>query len=173
MNRALGTLTSRLVGVVVLMADAQQARRLAQGAGSRVRTRLTRRMVAVLGVMTAATVIVASIGVPAMAGPNCPAGYHCVMKDNISDSERHDYFNSDPDFTNDVFRGGTIVVNDRVSAASNSSTAGYESHYYRHVGYRDFLFCVNPNSYVTNLPTGVNDQASSLLLRPTTPISCF
>jgi hypothetical protein len=96
------------------------------------------------------------------------------MKDNLSDNKRHDYLHSDKNFTDDYFSNGGGVVNDRVSAASNSSRQGYEAHFYKDVGYNGgLLFCVNPGSYVNTLPRGVNDQASSMRLRRTTSISCF
>ncbi|QNP74713.1 peptidase inhibitor family I36 protein [Streptomyces roseirectus] len=113
-------------------------------------------------------------GSPASAVPNCPSGHHCAFKNVQGGSQRHDYFNSDPSFTNDLYSGGGGVVNDSVSAASNSSTGGYESHYYRDVNYVGFLFCVNPNRQTDQyLPAASNDKASSLLLRGTTNITCF
>lgn len=122
------------------------------------------------GVLVLGGVLAAS---PAAAGPNCPSGYVCVMKDNLNDNKRHDYLHSDNDFRNDYFSNGGGVVNGNVSAASNSSTQGWESHFYEDIGYQKFLFCVNPGSYVNILPPGVNDHASSMLLRGTTTISCF
>ncbi|WP_416973071.1 peptidase inhibitor family I36 protein [Streptomyces sp. 4F14] len=111
---------------------------------------------------------------PASAASNCPAGYHCVFKDNQGDNQRHNYFNTDNSFTNDSFSNGGGVVNDNITAASNSSTGGYESHYYRDINHVGFLFCVNPGRQTpTYLPSSQNDQASSLLLRGTTSITCF
>ena len=147
------------------------------GTGSRL------KKFAVVGGLTAVaaagSVLAAS---PASAGPNCSAGYHCVFYTDIG-SASHSYFNSDTDFTNDYFTNGA-VVNDNVWSASNSSTGGYESHYYRDTGYAGgLLFCVNPGSYVHSASLsddyirgngiGQRDEASSLRLRPTTTISCF
>jgi hypothetical protein len=134
--------------------------------------------VGVLGLVTAGGVLV---GAPAFAGPNCPAGYHCVMRDSISDNHRHAYFNSDNNFTDDAFTNGGGVVNDNVSAASNSSTGGFESWYYYDAGYVRFAFCVNPGSSVASLPDdghkgngiGLNDEVSSLKLHPSSTTSCY
>ncbi|OXY94022.1 hypothetical protein BEK98_19195 [Streptomyces diastatochromogenes] len=123
---------------------------------------------------------------PASAGPNCPAGYHCAFAGSIEGNSKHAYFNSDSDFTNDTFDYGPdwMKVNDNVEAASNSSTGGYESHYYYDINYGGGLvFCVNPGSSVDyyqlsddGVPgnhNGQRDEASSLLLRGTTTIHCF
>ncbi|MGW4164277.1 hypothetical protein [Streptomyces sp. NPDC004788] len=117
----------------------------------------------------------------ASAGPSCPSGYHCLFEGSIGASV-HNYFNSDADFRDDYFTSGH-VVNDNSWSASNSSTGGYESHYYYDPGYVNLDFCVNPGSSVNyNQLTddgvdgngiGQRDEASSLLLRPTTTISCF
>lgn len=139
------------------------------------------RSVAVLGMAGAVAMAGVPVAAPALAGPNCPSGYHCVMKDNIDDNQVHDYYSSDSNFTNDYFTDDGGNVNDNVSAASNSSTGGYESHYYYNIGYGTFAFCVNPGSYVAGLwddgkkgnGTGLNDEVSSLKLRPTTSVSCF
>lgn len=64
-------------------------------------------------------------------------------------------------------------VNDNTESASNSSTGGYESHYYLNINYDTFLFCVNPGSYVEYLPSGQANLASSLQLTGTTSISCY
>lgn len=143
-------------------------------------TRLA-RVAATVGAAGALAVGSLLVGSPAMAGPNCPSGYHCVMRDDINDDQYHDYFNSDANFTNDSFANGGGGVNDNVSAASNSSTGGYESHYYYNINYGSFAFCVNPGSYAGGLwgdgvagnGVGLNDEVSSLLLRGTTSISCF
>lgn len=117
----------------------------------------------------------------ASAGPSCPSGYHCLFEGSIGSSV-HNYFNSDNDFRNDYFTSGH-VVNDNSWSASNSSTGGYESHYYYDPGYVNLDFCVNPGSYVTHDRLsddfvdgngyGQRDEASSLQLLPTTSISCF
>ncbi|MDN0199921.1 hypothetical protein [Streptomyces sp. S.PNR 29] len=118
---------------------------------------------------------------PASAGPNCASGYHCVYYLGINDSARHSYFDSDTDFRNDTFNqltsrtGGGQTVHNNVASASNSSTGGYESHYYTGVGsdWEGFLFCVNPGSHVDYLPGSLQNRASSLRLRGTTSINCF
>ncbi|MFE4593558.1 hypothetical protein [Streptomyces laurentii] len=118
----------------------------------------------------------------ASAGPSCPTGYHCLFEGGIGTAV-HNYYNSDPDFTNDTFSSGH-GVNDNSWAASNSSSGGYESHYYYDVNYGGGLvFCVNPGSSVDyNQLTddgvdgnhyGQRDEASSLLMRPSTTVSCF
>ncbi|MCZ0989336.1 peptidase inhibitor family I36 protein [Streptomyces diastatochromogenes] len=125
---------------------------------------------------------------PASAGSYCAAGYHCVFWKQLG-TAKHSYFNSDPDFTDDLFEescgeGCYQRVNDDVRSASNSSTGGYESHYYYDINYGGGLvFCVNPGSQVdssqlsTDNVTGNHigqwDEASSLLLRGTTTIHCF
>ncbi|MFF0472945.1 hypothetical protein [Streptomyces sp. NPDC004284] len=117
----------------------------------------------------------------ASAGPSCPAGYHCLFEGSIGSSV-HNFFNSDPNFTDDVFSSGH-GVNDNSWSASNSSTGGYESHYYKDANYVNFDFCVNPGSsvshdqlsddFIDGNGIGQRDEASSLLLRPTTSVSCF
>ncbi|MEU5261591.1 hypothetical protein [Amycolatopsis sp. NPDC021455] len=132
-----------------------------------------------VGATAAASLVAAA---PANAGPYCAAGYHCVFITSLG-SAQHSYFNSDTNFTDDYFTNGSNV-NDNVWSASNSSTGGYESHYYYDINYGGGLvFCVNPGHAVeyTQLTTdgiagnhaGQRDEASSLRLRPTTPISCF
>ncbi|MCX4980613.1 hypothetical protein [Streptomyces sp. NBC_00572] len=118
----------------------------------------------------------------ASAGYMCGAGYHCVFWGNLGDSASHDFYNSDTNFTNDYFSntdstpGSGEVVNDNVSSASNSSTGGYESHYYRDINYGGgLLFCVNPGSqvFMGSLNATQRDSASSLQMRPSTTIHCF
>ncbi|OLF12551.1 hypothetical protein [Actinophytocola xanthii] len=115
-------------------------------------------------------------------GPYCSSGYHCVFWSALG-SASHDYFNSDVNFTDDLLTNGE-VVNDNIWSASNSSTGGYESHYYYDISYGGGLvFCVNPGGAVeyTELTddlvdgNGVaqRDEASSLRLRGTTTIPCF
>ncbi|MER5890770.1 hypothetical protein ABT160_43710 [Streptomyces sp. NPDC001941] len=124
-----------------------------------------------LAALAASTGVVLGAG-PALAGPSCSSGYHCVFKYQVG-STKHSYFDSDANFTNDYFGDGS-VVNDNVWGASNSSTGGYESHYYRDINYAGGLvFCVNPGSSVYELPAGKKDAASSLKLRGTTSISCY
>ncbi|MGY0003103.1 hypothetical protein [Micromonospora sp. I033] len=132
------------------------------------------------GVGIAGSVIAAA---PASAGPYCDPGNHCVFVAGLG-SAKHSYFNSDSNFTDDYFSGTSVVVNDNVWSASNSSTGGYESHYYYDIGNGGGLvFCVNPGSSVNASQlsddgingnwVGQRDEASSLLLRPATPIRCF
>jgi hypothetical protein len=143
------------------------------------------RLVAKLAVMCGVAVAAASGGavaaMPAAAdaginGINCASGYHCVFYTDFN-SSKHSYFNSDSDFSGDILSGGNGVgsgqgVNNNIWAASNSSTGGYESHYYDSPGYVGFLFCVNPGDSV-QLPANLRDRASSLRLRTTTPIECI
>ncbi|MFI8822779.1 hypothetical protein [Streptomyces sp. NPDC053431] len=118
----------------------------------------------------------------ATASQYCPAGYHCVYWGNLGDSASHNYFNSDLDFRDDTFNanypedGYGSGVNDNVWSAANSSTGGYESHYYRDPGYQGgLLFCVNPGSQVwpSDLAAWQKNSASSLQMRPSTTIHCF
>ncbi|MGC5563208.1 hypothetical protein ACPYPG_10215 [Streptomyces sp. FR-108] len=144
--------------------------------------RLRKRSTAVAGL----AVMAASAGLllgasPASAGPNCASGYHCVFYLGINDSARHSYFDTDTDFRNDTFNqltgrnGGNQTVHNNVDSASNSSTGGYESHYYTGIGsdWEGFLFCVNPGSSVDYLPSSLQNRASSLRLRGTTSVSCY
>jgi hypothetical protein len=137
--------------------------------------RVMRKTLTAVGLAVVATVGGALVAAPASAHPTCPAGFHCVFRDNLGDNQRFNYFNSDDNFTNERFSDGGVSVNDRVSAASNSSTGGFESHYYLHANRGVFLFCVNPGSATGNFGSGDfrNDNASSLQLRPTTAIPCF
>jgi len=115
-------------------------------------------------------------------GPYCANGFHCVFLAGLG-SARHSYFNSDTNFAGDTFDDGT-GVNNYVWSASNSSTGGYESHYYYGANYSGGLvFCVNPGGEVVPSEltddgidgngVGRRDEASSLRLRPGTTISCF
>jgi hypothetical protein len=142
-----------------------------------------KRLSAGLGVLAAVTATAVGTAAPASAGPNCPSGNHCVFFTTIAANIRHDYFNSDGNFTNDTF-SNDATVNDNVWAASNSSTGGFESHYYYDINNSGgLIFCVNPGHSVdaNQLSTdgipgnhvGQRDEASSLRLRPTTTISCF
>ncbi|MFJ3338708.1 peptidase inhibitor family I36 protein [Streptomyces sp. NPDC086766] len=141
-----------------------------------------RRRIAV-GLLSAAfvssTVVLAE---PASAGEYCSSGYHCVFYADIGTS-KHSYFDSDSNFTNDYFGNGA-VVNDNFESASNSSTGGYESHYYYDINYGGGLvFCVNPghtvhasqltNDWVAGNHSAQQNEGSSLRLRPTTTITCF
>jgi hypothetical protein len=148
------------------------------------RTGMLKRLaitVGLTGAIAAAGVVVA---LPASAGPRCSSGYHCVFYADIGSSYRKSYFNSDSNFTNDVFEGTNVIVNDNTWSASNSSNANRESHYYYHAGYvGGLVFCVNPGSWVdyTRLTDdgvdgntiGQRDEISSLLLRGRTSIRCF
>jgi hypothetical protein len=142
-----------------------------------------KRAAAVVGVAAAVAGVSLVAATPASAGRNCPAGFHCVFWTTIGDNIRHDYFNTDGNFTNDTFGNGANV-NDNSWAASNSSTGGFESHYYYDINNGGGLvFCVNPGHDVDanqlstdNIPgnhVGQRDEASSLRLRPTTTIPCF
>lgn len=153
-----------------------------------------RRPLAALAGLTALMAIGSGVAAsPALAGPNCASGYHCVFYSSI-DSARHSYFNGDSDFSNDTFNeynvnggGQGNPVNDNLWSASNSSSTNTESHFYRHAGYVDFLFCLNPGHYVDStsgtdqpgtqsgdpLPTAQRDQASSLKLPGRTSTDCY
>jgi hypothetical protein len=142
-----------------------------------------RKLAAVAG----ATALLVGAGVAtastASAGPYCASGYHCVFVLGLG-TQGHAFYNSDPDFTDNTFDDTSFTINDNVWSASNSSSGGYESHYYYDTNYGGGLvFCVNPGSAVDSgqlSDDGVNgnhsgqrDEASSLLMRPSTTISCF
>lgn len=147
-----------------------------------VRSGLRKKVAAVAG----ATALLVGGGIAtastAAAGPSCPSGYHCLFEGSIGTAS-HNYFNSDTDFRDDAFYPSGHIVNDNSWSASNSSTGGYESHYYYHPNYQSLDFCVNPGSYVTHdrlsddfvdgNGVGQRDEASSLQVRGTTSISCF
>jgi|SRR5215470_12178780 len=119
----------------------------------------------------------ALVAAPAIAGENCASGHHCVFYTTTA-SSKHSYFNSDSNFSDDTFSGGNgvgagQVVDNNSWAASNSSTGGYESHYYDGYNYSGFLFCVNPGATVHALPDNLKDRASSMRLRGTTTIHCL
>ncbi|MFF9394394.1 hypothetical protein [Streptomyces griseoluteus] len=137
------------------------------------------RLGAALGVAAVLAATGAVFASPATASTNCPSGYHCLFYNSL-ESAKHKYFDSDSNFADDTFndRGGNgygygQTVNDNSWAASNSSTGGYESHYYANSNYSSFLFCVNPGSEVNAVSTSQKDKASSLRLRGTTSISCY
>ncbi|MFJ9629637.1 hypothetical protein ACIQPR_25810 [Streptomyces sp. NPDC091280] len=147
-------------------------------ANSTRRTRTRRKVGTVVGLLAAAATGMTVFAAPASAGPDCAAGYHCLFWSSLT-SARHSYFNSDANFTNDTFNevssgaGYGQNVNDNSESASNSSTGGYESHYYLNINYNTFLFCVNPGSYVQYLPSGQSNLASSLQLTGTTSTPCY
>ncbi|MBQ0865865.1 hypothetical protein ACH4RA_26700 [Streptomyces smyrnaeus] len=125
--------------------------------------------------MTASAGLLFGAGTAA-AGDYCAPGYHCVFEYDLG-SSRYSFFNTDPDFRNNYFSDGTSVHNN-VWAASNSSTGGYESHYYTGVGtdWGGFLFCVNPGDEVSHAQLSardLDDRASSLRLRGTTSVRCL
>ncbi|ELP65551.1 hypothetical protein ACKI1I_39485 [Streptomyces turgidiscabies] len=143
------------------------------------KTGIRSRFAAALGVAALAATAGAVFATPAAASTNCASGYHCVMWSGLG-SAKHSYFNSDTNFAGDTFNeynvngaGQGSSVNDNTLSASNSSTGGYESHFYRNSGYNGFLFCVNPGSEVDGLPSSQANLASSLQLRGTTSISCY
>ncbi|XKK60601.1 hypothetical protein HFP71_33240 [Streptomyces sp. ARC32] len=133
-------------------------------------------------VVTALAAVAASAGAvvitaaPASAGANCASGYHCIFEFDVNDGSKYSFFNTDSDFRNNYYPSGYSVHNNSW-AASNSSTGGYESHYYTGVGtdWGGFLFCVNPGStvYESELPDSLEDRASSLRLRGTTQVRCY
>jgi hypothetical protein len=141
--------------------------------------RAARRIGAITGVITGMVAAgVAVMATPAAAGVNCAAGFHCVFFLE-PDSSKHSYFNSDGDFSNDRFSGGNgsganQIVNNNVDSASNSSTGGFESHYFDGFnGTGTFLFCVNPGATVHLLPSNLQNRASSLVLTGTTTTHCL
>ncbi|MEV6106140.1 hypothetical protein AB0M28_15685 [Streptomyces sp. NPDC051940] len=130
----------------------------------------------------------------AAAGPNCANGNHCVFYTDIY-SPKHSFFNSDHNFNDDFFlegpsnqEGSGQIVDNNVWSASNSSTGGYESHYYDTYG-GTYLFCVNPGHYANShswddaetsarpnggpLPDSLRQRASALVLRGTTTKDCY
>jgi len=143
------------------------------------KTGIRRRLAAAIGLATLAATAGAVFATPAAASTNCASGYHCLFYASW-DSAKHSFFNSDSNFSGDTFNeynvngsGLGTGVNDNSMSASNSSTGGYESHYYLNPNYNTFLFCVNPGSEVNMLPSGQANAASSLQLRGTTSIHCY
>jgi hypothetical protein len=137
---------------------------------ARWRSRLTRFAVVsgVTAAVAAGSVVAAS---PASAHPTCDPGFHCQFFTFLG-SSRHQEFNSDGNLSDDFFDNGA-VVNNNSWAASNSSTGGFESHYYD--GFNNtgaFLFCINPGNGA-NVPVSLRDRASSLRLRPRTSVVCL
>lgn len=141
------------------------------------------RSAAIVGAIIAVAGMTLATATPASAGRNCPRAFHCVFWTSIADNVRHDYFDSDANFTDDTFTNGANV-NDNTWAASNTSTGGFESHYYYDINNGGGLvFCVNPGHDVDSgqlstdgIPgnhVGQRDEISSLRLRPTTTIPCF
>ncbi len=110
---------------------------------------------------------------PAHAALGCPAGAHCLFARTATGAlEAHAFFGSDPDFSNDTYPDGQPVNNNSVGA-SNASTGGFESHYYDGRNFNGFLFCLNPGATVLNLPTSLQNRASSLQVRAQTTIRCL
>ncbi len=114
---------------------------------------------------------------PSVAGANCSAGFHCLFFTTVA-SSKHQYFDSVDNFNGDTFSGGNGVgagapVDNNSESASNSSTGNRESHYYDLPNHSVFLFCVNPGATVNSLPDNLKNRASSLRLRPRTPVRCL
>jgi hypothetical protein len=136
-----------------------------------------------LAAVASTTVALAAGGLamaePASAHPSCDRGNHCQfwleLPETNPNTSRHQSFNGDPDFSDNRFANGRFVDNNSW-AASNSTTQNLESHYYDGyhpaVGGAGFLFCINPGMGA-NLPTNLRDRASSLILRPRTPVRCL
>ncbi|MVO85539.1 hypothetical protein GPA10_12440 [Streptomyces sp. p1417] len=146
------------------------------------RTGLRKRLAVATGLTALVAAGTVAFGAaPASAGENCASGYHCVFYLGIDDSARHSYFNTDSDFRNDTFNqltgraGGGQTVHNNVVSVSNSSSGGYESHYYTGVGtdWEGFIFCVNPGRTVDYLKDAHQDRASSLRVRGTTSVDCY
>ncbi len=142
---------------------------------------IRRKLAITAGFTALAAASAVGLAGPASAGTACSSGYHCVFYLGY-DSAKHSYFNSDSNFTDDTFNqtglnGGSAGmgqnVNDNLESASNSSTGGYESHYYLDINYGNFLFCVNPGSQVQYLPAGQTNEASSLQLTGSTTTHCY
>lgn len=135
-------------------------------------TAVKRRRSVAVGVSLVSTAALGLAGLataPAVAASGCGAGHVCVY--NASGSV-HSYFSSDPDLANDLYADGSVVKNN-VASVTNSSSGGYESHFYRNSNYNGFQFCVNPGSEVDNLPSGTGNRVGSLLLRTGTSVSCY
>ena len=137
-------------------------------------SRMGRRCAAVACMVTAGSAIMA---LPAVAGVNCTAGYHCLFFSDVN-SSKHSYFDSVTNFNGDTFSGGNgngsgWAVDNNSWAASNSSTGNRESHYYDGANYSGFLFCLNPGATVHSLPSNLKDRASSLRLMPRTSAPCL
>lgn len=142
---------------------------------------IRRKLAITAGFTALAAASAVGLAGPASAGTACESGYHCVFWGGFN-SAKHSYFNSDSNFTDDTFDqtgewGGYAGlgqnVNDNVESASNSSTSGYESHYYLDINYGNFLFCVNPGSEVQYLPSGQALEASSMELTGSTTTHCY
>ena len=136
------------------------------------------RQIRRLATVAAAAAVVAAGGVaaatPASAHSTCPAGYHCVFYAGLGNGPRYAFFSSDGKFSDNYFSNGATVNNNTI-AASNSSTGGYESHYYASAGYTgEMLFCVNPGHATPYaLPINLQNEASSLRLRSAASVSCY
>ena len=142
------------------------------------RTRAALTLAATGGLALLATVL----GPSASAGVNCPSGLHCVFWSDFSSSS-HDYQLADANFSNDTFNhtraggGAGEVVDNNFASASNSSTAGYESHFwdsFNGTGVR--LFCLNPGASASQsdlTAMGVANRGSSFTLPGRTSVHCI
>ncbi|MFC7308220.1 hypothetical protein ACFQVC_28865 [Streptomyces monticola] len=135
--------------------------------------RTGKRWAAITGLATMAASAGLLLGTsPASADINCKSGYHCVFYAGLYDSARHSYFNNDTDFRNDTFNeltgryGAGQTVHNNTWSFSNSSTSGYESHYYTGIGsdWGGHLLCVEPGSEVNSVHPDLRNRASSLRL---------
>lgn len=132
------------------------------------RWQLSVRTCVIVGLVSAGGVVMAP---PAVAGVNCPAGYHCLFESGLA-SSRHAVIGSDPDLGDNTYDNGHTVDNNS-GAASNSSATNQQTHYYDQPGYLGFLFCVNPGSTVASLGPQATDRISSVQAQPRTSIRCL
>ena len=133
---------------------------------------------AVIAALTAAFLLVPQTA--ASAGPNCTTGYHCGWDIGFG-TGKVSFFNEDPDFRDNTFHTGVIVDNN-IKTVSNSTSSSYVSVWFNDVNYQGDWFCVNPGSWVGDLPddgipgngVGFANEASSMTLFSGGPFSfCY
>lgn len=112
----------------------------------------------------------------------CNSGYACGYQDNLDDDQRYSIYQYDADLKNNTFANSSTVVHDNISAARNNSKGGNQVVYYYNENYNLAVFCVNPGSAASFLPSegvagdgrGKNDEASSVRFVPGTNIpGCY
>jgi hypothetical protein len=149
-----------------------------------VKTGHSKRKIGSIPGSAAVTVLVAALllvpTAQAVAGPNCATGYHCGW-DIGFDTGKISFFDEDDDFRDNRFNTGVIVDNN-IKTVSNSTSSDYVSVWFTEPGFQGDWFCVNPGSWVGNLPddgtpgngVGLANEASSMTLFSGGPFSfCY
>lgn len=107
--------------------------------------------------------VLASVGLftsRAEAAGTCPAGYSCLFKDAGLESDRHAYFSSDYNHSNENFNIFQSV-NDNATSVWCNFTSG-DSLHYTNAGYTGYGFLLLKGTAIYDLNSTFDDELSSL-----------